>query len=88
MAKCQICLYINGLCYKPCIYNPGCNSSGEMINNIVYIDDLSLLSPSPKGLQKFIDISEEYGKNTTSYVILKRLCACILKKALKIDSNL
>ena len=54
-------LYINELCYQLSSCNAGCNFDGEMINNIAYADGM-FLSPSPKGLQKLIDICEEYGK--------------------------
>ena len=57
-----------------------------MINNVAYADDMSLLSPSPKGLQKLIDICEEYGKN---YNIMfnpkKGMCMCFTGKTMKID---
>ena len=86
-------LYINKLCYKLNICNAGCNFNDEMINNIAYAGDLSLLSLSPKGLQKLSDICEEYEKKTTtsylilkrvcaSYLILKRVCACVLQEKL------
>ena len=42
-------LYINELCYKLSSFNADCNFNGKMINNIAYVDDMSLLSPSPKG---------------------------------------
>ena len=78
--------YINELCYKLSSCNAGCKSNGEMINNIAYADDMSLLSPSPKGLQKLIDICEEYGKK---YNIIfnpkKSMCMCFVGKSLKID---
>ena len=57
-----------------------------MMNNIAYADDMSLLSPSPEGLQKLIDICEEYEKN---YNIIfnpkKSIHMCFTGKNLKID---
>ena len=77
-------LYINELCYKLSSYNAGCNFNSEMINNIAYADDMSLLSSSPKGLQKAINICEEYGKK---YDIIfnpkKSMCMwCVLQEKL------
>ena len=78
-------LYINDLCYKLSSCNAGCNFNGKMIKNIAYADDMSLLFPSPKGLQKLIDICEEYGKK---YNIIfnpkKSMCMCFTGKSLKL----
>ena len=72
--------------YKLSSCKAGCNFNGKMINNIAYTDDMFLLSPSPKGLQKLIDICEEYGKN---YDIIfnpkKCMCMSFTGKTLKID---
>ena len=79
-------LYINELCYKLSSCNVGCNFNGEMINNIAYADNMSLLSPSPKGLQKLIDICEEYGKKYNIIFNPKRsMCMCFTLKTLNID---
>ena len=51
-----------------------------MINNIAYADDMSLLSPSPKGLQKLIDIWKSMEKSTTSYLILKEYVHVFYRK--------
>ena len=47
---------------------------------------MSLLSPSPKGLQKVIDICEEYGKKyNITFNPKKSMCMCFTGKSLKID---
>ena len=73
-------LYINELYYKLSSCNVGCSFNGEMINNIAYADDMSLLSPSPKGLQKLIDIWKSMEKSTTSYLILKEYVHVFYRK--------
>ena len=34
----------------------GCNVGGVMINHLMYADDLVIISPSAKGLQRLVDI--------------------------------
>ena len=41
----------------------GCVSGSIKVNNLVYADDLALLSPSVKGLDRLLDICEGYGKD-------------------------
>ena len=39
----------------------GCSISGVMVNHIMYADDLVIISPSAKGLQRLLDICAAYG---------------------------
>ena len=39
----------------------GCTMGGRMINHLMYADDLVILSPSAKGLQRLVDICAAYG---------------------------
>ena len=41
----------------------GCNVGGVMINHLTYADDLVIISPSVKGLQRLLDICDVYGQN-------------------------
>ena len=36
---------------------------GVMINHLMYVDDLVIISPSVKGLQRLLDICDVYGQN-------------------------
>ena len=54
------CLYIDDLIQRLNRSNTGCNLNGQMINNLGYADDMTLLSPSPKGLQALVNICEDY----------------------------
>ena len=45
----------------------GCSIGGVMVNHIMYADDLVIISPSAKGLQRLLDICTDYGQ---SYDIL------------------
>ena len=52
---CKVCFHFNLIflmiyAINSTICNTGCNFNGEMINNNVYADDMSLLPLSPKGL--------------------------------------
>ena len=64
------------------------NLNVEIINNIAYADEMSLLSPSPKGLQKLIDICKEYGKTYIKFNHKESMCMCFTGKTLKIDLTL
>ena len=46
-----------------CNTQTGCNVGGVMINHLMYADDLVILSPSVKGLQRLLDICDVYGHN-------------------------
>ena len=62
---------------RPCFFNvymdclseslrntqTGCNVGGVMINHLMYADDLVIISPSAKGLQRLVDICAVYGQN-------------------------
>ena len=55
----------------------GCSIGGVKVNHIMYADDLVIISPSAKGLQRLLDICADYGNPMTFYLIMARLCACI-----------
>ena len=46
-----------------CNTQTGCNVGGVMINHLMYGDDLVIISPSVKGLQRLLDICDVYGQN-------------------------
>ena len=41
----------------------GCSIGGVMVNHIMYADDLVIISPSAKGLQRLLDICDDYGQS-------------------------
>ena len=41
----------------------GCSIGGVMVNHIMYADDLVIISPSAKGLQRLLDICADYGQS-------------------------
>ena len=55
----------------------GCSIGGVMVNHIMYADDLVIISPSAKGLQRLLDICTDYGQSHDILFIMARLCACI-----------
>eukprot|EP00914_Ancora_sagittata_P012591 GHVO01024206.1.p1 GENE.GHVO01024206.1~~GHVO01024206.1.p1 ORF type:complete len:131 (-),score=10.07 GHVO01024206.1:442-834(-) len=40
----------------------GCNISGRFAGTVCYADDLTLLSPTLTGMQKMVDICDEFGE--------------------------
>ena len=45
-----------------CNTQTGCNVGGVMINHLMYADDMVIISPSAKGLQRLVDICAVYGQ--------------------------
>ena len=41
----------------------GCSIGGVMVNHIMYADDLVIISPSAKGIQRLLDICAGYGQS-------------------------
>ena len=54
-------VYMDGLSDILCKTECGCTMGGRMINHLMYADDVVLLSPSAKGLQRLINICAAYG---------------------------
>ena len=54
-------VYMDGLSDILCRTECGCTMGGRMINQLMYADDLLILSPSAKGLQRLVDIRAAYG---------------------------
>ena len=54
-------VYMDGLSDILCRTECGCTMGGRMLNHLMYADDLVLLSPSAKGLQRLVDICAAYG---------------------------
>ena len=55
-------LYVDGLSRKLTKVNVGCKLNGHTMNHLLYADDLVLLAPSPKALQRLIDNCCEFGE--------------------------
>ena len=54
-------VYMDGLSDILCKTLCGCTMGGRMINHLMYADDVVMLSPSTKGLQRLINICAAYG---------------------------
>ena len=54
-------LYIDRLSVTLSKTKVGCALGTIMVNHLAYADDLVILSPSAKGLQKLLNICSEYG---------------------------
>ena len=60
----------------------GCNLNGIVINHLMYADDSCIMSPSPAGLQKLLDICCMYAEsNSIVYNELKTKCICFKPKS-------
>ena len=54
-------VYMDSLSDILCKTECGCTMGGRMINHLMYADDVVILSPSAKGLQRLINICAAYG---------------------------
>ena len=54
-------VYMDDLTLKLNSLPVGCAIKGKIINNLMYADDVVLMSPSTTGLQKLVDICFNYG---------------------------
>ena len=53
----------------------GCNPvnlNNRKLNCLLYADDIVLLSETPEGLQKTIDLTEKYGENLGLEINIKK----------------
>jgi exonuclease III len=76
-------IYIEELSFKLSDSKVGCFIANTCFNHIFYADDAVLLSPSPAGLQKLINICEAYGKcNEITYNTNKTVCMAFRPKFL------
>ena len=69
------------VCYKHNNCNADYNFSGEVINNIAYADNMSILSPLLKAY-KILLTYEQYGKDYDFIFIPKRISPCVLQEKL------
>ena len=55
----------------------GCAIGGVMVNHIMYADDLVIISPSVKGLQRLLGICAGYGQTHDILLTMARQCVCL-----------
>ena len=68
-------VYMDGSSDILCGTECGCTMGGRMINHLMYADDLVILSPSAKGLQRLVDICAAYGDiHDITFNITPMLC--------------
>ena len=70
-------VYMDCLSESLCNTQTGCNVGGVMINHLMYADDLVIISPSAKGLQRLVDICAVYVRIMTSYLTRTKQSVCI-----------
>lgn len=62
----------------------GVNIRGQTLNHLCYADDICLIGISTSGMQKLLNICEEYGtKYDITYNGLKSTCLCYLPRHMK-----
>ena len=60
----------------------GCHLQGVCYNHLMYADDAVIMAPSPKGLQKLIDICDNFaGNNDMLFNAKKTVCMCIKRSS-------
>ena len=67
-----------------CNTQTGCNVGGVMINHFMYADDLVIISPSVKGLQRLLDYVLCMVRNMTYYLIMTKQSVCICLRVIVI----
>jgi len=72
-------IYINNLSLTLSKSNIGCRLGGRLISHIAYADDLCILSMSPCGMQKLVNICEKYGSNHDIIYNRKKSLTMLLK---------
>ena len=81
-------VYIDELSVSLSSSHAGCVIGSKMINHFAYADDLVLLCPSAKGLQKLLKICEQYGNvHDITYNCIKTVCMTIVPKGINFSSN-
>ena len=79
-------VYIDELSIKLSKAGTGCNLNGKFLNNFFYADDLAVLAPSPRSLQKLITVCEEYGiEHDIIFNSNKSVCMCIAGDKIKLS---
>ena len=58
-------VYVDDLSCKLNNSNAGCYINNILVNHFMYADDIALLAPSVKGLQKLVNVCTSYAKNST-----------------------
>ena len=79
-------VYMDGLSDILCRTECGCTMGGRMLNHLMYADDIVLLSPSAKGLQRLVDICAAYGDiHDIKFNHAKTVCMYLPSKVLYIE---
>ena len=77
-------VYLNDLTEQLKGCNIGCTMNSCMINHLFYADDSVLLAPSPKALQKLINICQEFTDTyDLTYNVKKSMVMCIKPRNMK-----
>ena len=61
LSPCLFCVYMDDLSKKLNNVNAGCFMGTELINNLMYADDLVILAPSHVGLSMLLSVCSDYG---------------------------
>ena len=69
-------VYMDCLSESLCNTQTGCKVGGVMINHLMYADDLVIISPSAKGLQRLVD-SVWSARFMTYYLTRTKQSVCI-----------
>jgi hypothetical protein len=79
-------LYIDDLSTLLTGTQVGCYIDSTCLNHFFYADDMCLLAPSATGLQKLIDVCQQYGvAHDIVYHPVKSMCMTILPKRYKLS---
>ena len=71
-------VYIDELLLRLKQHDFGCHIGNRFVGGLCYADELTILSPSVRGLQKMVGICEEFAKDySVTFNSGKTLCMCL-----------
>ena len=81
-------VYMDDLTHRLNRSGIGCRLGGVSLNNFGYADDMSIVAPSPGGLQKLIRICEQYAiEHDIIYNVKKSVCMLVKSKKVQFLKN-
>ena len=80
-------VYIDSLSVNLSRAGIGCHIAGTVANHLVYADDLVVMAPSAKALNKLLGVCHEFAlKNQIIFSAVKSVCMAISPRGINLDS--
>ena len=83
----QFVAYLDELSYKLLQWNIGCHIGDAPMNHFAYVDDLALVAPTPRALNKVLEVCQNFASEYfILYCVSKTVCIVIPCKVVKWQS--